>query len=176
MNPCAKTYLVVICILPVVSGCTSLAYRTGIANCAPVYGNWCGENYPLFGYKPQPVDAWDEACRDHDRCYDRGEAQSTCDDEFLGDLERLSDQQLAPRRMHNAYSWFRRDGRVEGWIKFSDEAWGILADCRGGDGRAAEFYCAVGGRIECELGPTSGPGRAGMPCTCNGNSGIIVEH
>lgn len=176
MNLHPKMYLVVISILPVVAGCTSFAYQTGMADCAPVYGNWCGENYPLTGYNPQPVDAWDEACRDHDKCYDSGKGKATCDDEFLRDLERLSEQRLAPRRMYNVYSWFRRDGRVEGWFKFSDETWGVLADCRGGDGRAAEFYCAINARAECELDPTERPGRAGMACTCNGDSGIIVEH
>lgn len=170
-----KMYLVSICTLPVVFGCASIAYKTGMAECAPVYGNWCGENYPLPGYNPNPVDLWDQACRDHDKCYDSGNSKAACDNQFLGDLERLSDQRLAPQRMYNAYSWFRKSGQIEGWFKFSDEAWGVFADCRGGDGRAATFFCAIDAYTECQLDPTASRGRAGMPCTCNGDSGIIVE-
>ena len=61
------------------SGCTSVAYKTVLKECAHVYGNWCGENYPLTGYNPSTVDSWDSACRSHDQCYDSVESKSSCD-------------------------------------------------------------------------------------------------
>ncbi|GEM_PF-4527320 len=169
------SYIGILFILFFLGGCTSMAYKVGFAECAPVYGNWCGENYPLPGYDPPTVDEWDSACRDHDKCYGSSEEKRKCDRKLVKELERLSYEQLAPLRMHNAYSWFRRDGYVGGWVQFTDEIWGASADCKGGDGREAKFYCALNPYFSCPLDSSDGPGHAGMFCPCNGYTGIIVE-
>lgn len=165
--------------LIMLSGCIPAMHKMGLTECAPVYGNWCGESYPLAGNDPQPVDSWDRACRTHDRCYgDENKSKTTCDREFLNELEYLSQSRLAPQRMHNAYSFFRKDGQITGWVRFTDEFWSITASCEGGDGERAQFYCAQYGNYGCPLHPDSGPGYAGLRCTCPGfplNSGIIVE-
>ncbi|HHB12814.1 MAG TPA: hypothetical protein ENK62_06410 [Chromatiales bacterium] len=44
--------------------------------CMPLYGNWCGVDYPPKGTFPPPVDEFDAACMRHDLC--------TAGDDFLG--------------------------------------------------------------------------------------------
>src|SRR5262245_19289128 len=112
------------------SSCTSILYKMNVVDCAPVYGNWCGENYPISGYDPDPVDEWDSACRDHDHCYGSSQDKRSCDDELLEEFERLSYQQLTPQRMYNAYEWFKRNGYVGGWVEFTNETWGLIASCK----------------------------------------------
>ena len=56
-----------------------------------------------------------------DKCYDDGESKEYCDLVFLDELESLSYAWLAPQEMHNAYSWFRKDGQVNGWVNFGEE-------------------------------------------------------
>jgi hypothetical protein len=166
----------IVCLLVLLApGCTSVGYKVGIADCAPVYGNWCGENYPIAGYNPRAVDEWDAACRTHDRCYDGNGSRAACDRALVRELESLSRERLSPSRMYNAHSWFRRDGSIVAWLQFTDEWWGMFASCKGGDGRAARFGCAVGWGAGCELDADDGPGRAGMPCTCGFYRGVIVE-
>ena len=168
-----STILLVIWTL--LNGCTSVFYKLGILECGPVYGNWCGENYPLAGNDPAPVDSWDRACRAHDRCYEEGKkSRDSCDSAFIRELSRLSRTRLAPQRMHNAYSYFQRDGRIDGWIQFVDEVWGFSASCKGGDGEGAQFFCQSNFAV-CPLNPDMGPGRAGFPCICRGLPGLIVE-
>ncbi|MES9856903.1 MAG: hypothetical protein ABW166_09910 [Sedimenticola sp.] len=177
MNTCSLIKLKAIALLTLLaaSGCSTVLHPIGGAECAPVYGNWCGENYPLTGFEPRPVDAWDRACRKHDKCYESGKSKDYCDEYFVAELEELSYQHLAPQEMHNAHSWFRKDGWLGGGINLLDEAWSISASCEGGDGRAAEFYCALNQFNGCWLNPTISPGRAGMPCSCGMYPGIIVE-
>ena len=157
------------------TGCSSIAYKMGVADCAPVYGNWCGENYPLTGYDPRPVDTWDRACMRHDKCYDDGTSKEVCDREFIAELEELSYKRLAPQRIHNAHSVFRKDGFVGGWVGFGHEFWAAGATCEGGDGVRAQFFCALNYYNSCPLSQTFGPGRAGMRCNCRGYPGTIVE-
>ena len=167
-----------------VSGCAPLGYKIGLADCAPVYGNWCGENYPLPGNNPPPVDGWDEACRDHDKCYEGGRRKSACDERFVEDLNDLASRGPVPQRMRNAHSWFREDGYFEGHINFLDELWAISADCEGGDGEETEFYCVNPYNLynpydqnypyyKCAL--RTGSGRAGTPCRCGRYQGVIFE-
>jgi len=157
----------------ILAGCTSVGYKVGLAKCAPVYGNWCGENYPLAGHDPPAVDAWDRACRAHDKCYEISENRMSCDDEFTRELRRLSVSTLAPRELHNAHSWFTRDGWVGGNIGLSAELWSLSARCEGGDGRPARFFCQYYAGGFQELSQSIGPGREGMPCA--GGFGYIVQ-
>ena len=164
--------VLVVLVVPLL-GCSAIGFA-GLKDCAPVYGNWCGENYPHEGANPPAVDSWDAACRNHDKCYGKGISEELCDLEFVAELEKLSREQLAPRRMHNAHSWFRRDGFLGGSIKVEDEFWAAGASCKGGDGRAALFYCVtlMGG---CPLNPHYGGGHEGLPCFCGPVRGQIVE-
>ena len=161
-----------------VSGCAPLGYKIGLADCAPVYGNWCGENYPLPGNNPPPVDGWDRACRDHDKCYEGGRRKSACDERFVEDLNDLASRIPIPQRMHNALSWFREDGNFWGRTRFSDVYWAFSADCKGGDGEEAQFYCVSYVQyypyyFKCDV--STGRGLDGMPCRCNGYQGVIFE-
>ena len=168
-------HLAIVAVCGMASACTSVGHKIGMTKCAPVYGNWCGEDYPLKGFNPRPIDNWDRACRDHDKCYESGASKSECDSRLVSQLERLSHRQLAPQRIHNAHSFFSSYGYKEGWFQFADEAWGLHANCEGGDGRAAEFYCVLNAWNSCPLVSTAGPGRAGMLCNCAGFPGRIVE-
>ncbi|MCY4229130.1 MAG: hypothetical protein OXF20_15860 [Gammaproteobacteria bacterium] len=174
-----NTRVVLVISLIFLSGCVPAMHKMGLTKCAPVYGNYCGENYPLAGYEPTPVDSWDQACQAHDRCYGDGYKSKTyCDREFLDELEYLSQDRLIPQRMLNAHSYFRKDGRIEGWVQFIHEGWSLTASCEGGDGARAQFYCVQNNYDRCWLDSDSGPGRAGLPCNCLGyplNSGIIFE-
>ena len=169
----------VVCLLVLFgSGCTSAGYKLGLASCAPVYGNWCGENYPLSGYDPRPVDAWDSACRTHDKCYDSGGSRAACDRALVRELEELSRERMAPIRMYNAHSWFRQDGSVVAWLQFTDEFWGMTASCKGGDGKRARFACQVGPMMgqRCDLSASAGPGHQGVACHCGPYWGRVVEY
>ncbi len=58
--------------------------------CMPLYGNWCGVDYPPPGSFPPPVDAFDAACMRHDLCTGRrGFGNAVCDRALVADLERL---------------------------------------------------------------------------------------
>lgn len=155
-------------------GCGQTLHSVGLASCAPVYGNWCGENYPLTGYEPDTVDSWDEACMVHDKCYESGKSKSACDRQFVQKLERLSRRRLAPQEMANAHSWFRRDGWVGGFISLKSEAWAAGADCKGGDGRRARFYCQTPFG-SCPISAGVGPGQPGYPCNCGGAPGRLAQ-
>lgn len=160
----------------IVTGCTELSYKMGIADCAPAYGNWCGENYPTTGFTPRPVDTWDRACRAHDLCYDAGGDKLACDREFLDDLERAARSRIIPQAMLNAHSWFTNDGHFGGFQSVHSMFWAASADCDGGDGESAKFFCqTIYG--PCPLSPTAIPGgRQGMwACQCNGVPGQIGE-
>lgn len=156
------------------AACTQLFYDLGPASCAPVYGNWCGENYPLDGYDPPTVDDWDEACRSHDLCYDSGKNKKYCDRQFQEELEDLSRDYLAPQAMANAHSWFKPDGQLIGFISLDSELWAMSASCKGGDGREAEFFCQTNYGA-CRLSAYDGPGQQGYPCRCGGAPGWIGE-
>lgn len=68
-----------------------LAFSTPAkAACFPVYGFWCGADWPPRGRNPRPIDAFDAACMRHDYCYERfGEDDRRCDAGFVQDLHGL---------------------------------------------------------------------------------------
>ena len=168
----ARFSVLVLLMLPLV-GCAATGFA-GLKDCAPVYGNWCGKNYPHKGENPPAVDKWDAACRSHDRCYENGTKKDLCDRRFVATLERLGREQLVPLRMYNAHSWFRKDGWVAAVFRAQDEIWAAGASCKGGDGCPARFACSTAWNW-CPLNPNRGGGHAGMPCYCNGVPGLIVE-
>lgn len=156
-------------------GCVQLAYKFGVKPCAPVYGNWCGENYPLTRNDPDEVDDWDSACRTHDKCYESNSDKRSCNLRFSRELERLSRTRLAPQAMANAHSWFTEDGQVFAFVSIGTEAWAAGAACEGGDGRIARFYCQTNFGT-CWLSASVGPGQQGQyRCHCGGVPGRIGE-
>lgn len=169
-----STVLILFILLSIITGCTSIAYKAGLKDCAPVYGSWCGENYPNNGANPYPVDDWDNACRAHDKCYDSGQSKQSCDADFIYRLEFLSYNQLAPQDMYNAYDYFKKDGYVSGWFNLAGEFSDALKECDGSDGKPSMFLCQTQ-MGACPLNPNSGPGRAGMACNCSGYLGVIIE-
>ncbi len=66
------------------------AHGEARAKCMPIYGNWCGANYPPPGANPPPVDVFDDACRRHDHCYLRFGAANHCDVAFVHELRALA--------------------------------------------------------------------------------------
>lgn len=60
--------------------------------CVPVYGNWCGLNYPPAGAFPPPVDPFDAACMRHDLCLVGPGPEAACDLAFAGELAALAVQ------------------------------------------------------------------------------------
>jgi hypothetical protein len=61
-----------------------------------LYGNYCGPNYGDLSYKTAPLDMLDQACLDHDRCYDsrhHGLQQScACDVKMIEDIIEAFDK------------------------------------------------------------------------------------
>ena len=144
--------------------------------CQPIYGNWCGKGYPAYdvtGYKPDPVDVWDEACMQHDICYE-GENRRACDRAFARRLERLDRQGVpAPHQIVNAYNYFK-DRKPSRWfnVSFKDFFNVYALSCRGGHGQPV-LFCDVGlGRQNCEI--SIGLEAYGHWCYCDGPSGRLV--
>ena len=137
--------------------------------CQPIYGNWCGKNYPashITGVEPEPVDVWDAACMVHDKCYESRTSKSVCDAEFSDRVEELGGQGVpAPRQLINAYNFFKeslpyRSIRITG----EDIVNAMTLSCAGGDGTPA-YFCDVGlGRHNCQI--TMGFRGEGEPCFC----------
>lgn len=64
--------------------------RPATAKCFPMYGNWCGANYPPPGTNPPPADPFDDACRRHDYCYAMVGPSDACDVALVRDLNMLA--------------------------------------------------------------------------------------
>lgn len=78
------------------------------AKCFPVYGNWCGANYPHPATNPPPVDAFDDACRRHDICWAMTGGGTGCDLAFVQELHGLAWQYgYLPRPLQWAESLLR---------------------------------------------------------------------
>jgi hypothetical protein len=58
--------------------------------CMPIYGNWCGPDYPPAGTTPPPVDAFDAACMRHDLCTAGPGPDKACDMALVGELRNLA--------------------------------------------------------------------------------------
>ena len=57
----------------------------------PIYGNYCGPLYPPKGSKPIPIDAIDNACKNHDMCYDYyGYLDKDCDKAIINELQLVT--------------------------------------------------------------------------------------
>ena len=59
--------------------------------CMPIYGNWCGIDYPSRGWPP-PVDAFDAACMRHDLCTAGPGSNKPCDIVFVTELRSIAAQ------------------------------------------------------------------------------------
>ncbi len=58
--------------------------------CIPLYGNWCGIDYPPAGRFPPPVDEFDAACMKHDFCTGGSFfGKKYCDKALVYELNRL---------------------------------------------------------------------------------------
>lgn len=60
--------------------------------CVPVYGNWCGPDYPPTGTFPPPVDLFDAACMRHDLCSAGPGPEAACDLQLAAELRVLEAQ------------------------------------------------------------------------------------
>ena len=71
-----------------ISACT--AGDKQIATEFPIYGNWCGPNYPKAG-NPSPIDRTDLACKNHDLCYAKnGYFNAKCDNDLIAYLKSFT--------------------------------------------------------------------------------------
>jgi len=59
--------------------------------CVPIYGNWCGIDYPSHG-APPPVDAFDAACMRHDLCTAGPGPDTPCDIALVSELRGIAAQ------------------------------------------------------------------------------------
>lgn len=61
----------------------------------PIYGNYCGPLYPPNSMKPLALDEVDNACKNHDRCYElNGYFNQNCDMQLEMDLMAIEPQSL----------------------------------------------------------------------------------
>jgi hypothetical protein len=143
--------------------------------CQPVYGNWCGKGYPAYevtDYMPEPVDVWDEACKEHDLCYDkhgnyRNTTEKECDELLTQKFELLDLQGIpAPHQIINAYNYFKKNKPYRNMVISSKDLWiANTISCKGNEGIPTVF-CDVGrGRDNCEI--TMGSKVQGTPCFCD---------
>ncbi|WPL15763.1 hypothetical protein Thiowin_00680 [Thiorhodovibrio winogradskyi] len=58
--------------------------------CMPIYGNWCGIDWPQAGHVPPPIDPFDAACMRHDLCTAGFGSDIACDRAFVGELHALA--------------------------------------------------------------------------------------
>jgi len=63
----------------------------------PIYGNWCGLNYPADpSIAAEPIDDLDAACKQHDICYEsRGMYDCSCDGEMSATVAKLAADPLS---------------------------------------------------------------------------------
>jgi hypothetical protein len=140
--------------------------------CQPVYGNWCGKGYPAYevtGYMPEPVDVWDNVCKEHDLCYDNnaGGSKSYCDTALANSLERFDQRGIpAPHQIINAYNYFKENKPFRQFnVSFRDLWNASTISCKGGEGLPT-IFCDVGrGRDNCEI--SMGHQGEGAPCFCD---------
>jgi hypothetical protein len=77
--------------LPLAAVLTLMAASDAHAfKCMPIYGNWCGPNYPPAGTAPPPIDAFDAACMHHDLCTAGPGPDTPCDIALVQELHALS--------------------------------------------------------------------------------------
>ncbi|MGB5736665.1 MAG: hypothetical protein WBM40_19730 [Thiohalocapsa sp.] len=80
---------------PVILACLTSLMLSGFGTpalafkCMPIYGNWCGIDYPNHGWPP-PVDAFDAACMRHDLCTAGPNPQKPCDIAFVNELRGIA--------------------------------------------------------------------------------------
>lgn len=96
-------------LLPTYAPCYSACTAARTLACAveavqqPFHGNYCGINRKGDGYKKKPVDALDEACRRHDRCYDMwGRATCSCDKRLAADALKVAPTLKTSKARENA--------------------------------------------------------------------------
>ena len=162
----------IIVTLVVVSGCASNKMLVTNSDgdqvsvkCQPIYGNWCGKGYPAYnitGFKPKPVDVWDEACMQHDFCYGKYDkekkevkriGEEICDREFSQTLEDLDTQGIpAPHQIINAYNYFKENKPYRQIYISWEDIWNVnTLSCEGNEGKPT-LFCDVGlGRDNCEI-------------------------
>ncbi|EIC23620.1 hypothetical protein [Thiorhodovibrio frisius] len=81
-----QTVLAAFMAVGLAGGCESvLAFK-----CMPIYGNWCGIDWPQAGHFPPPIDDFDAACMRHDLCTADPRSDTPCDRAFVGELHALA--------------------------------------------------------------------------------------
>jgi hypothetical protein len=57
----------------------------------PVYGNYCGPLHPPKGMNPVAIDGVDNACKNHDKCYENyGYFNKNCDLKIIENLKKTN--------------------------------------------------------------------------------------
>jgi hypothetical protein len=76
--------------LPFAAGLLLAASNAQAFKCMPIYGNWCGPDYPPAGTSPPPVDPFDAACMHHDLCTAGPGPDTACDIALVRELRGLA--------------------------------------------------------------------------------------
>ncbi len=141
-------------------------------SCQPVYGNWCGKGYPAYettGFKPEPVDQWDAACKRHDLCYDKyGEkSKDHCDRNFSNELESIYNSGVpVPHQIVNAYNVFKEHKSYRFVNVSFEDLWDAkTVSCDGTEGIPALFCDVNMGKMNCEV--SMGLRMEGARCFCD---------
>ena len=161
----------------IMTGCSSKTFvraengQQVKVECQPIYGSWCGKGYPSYevtGVKPKPVDIWDEACMEHDLCYDKyGEnGEEMCDRKFSNKLEDIHILGIpVPHQIQNAYNVFKEDMIYRAInISFKDIWNANTVSCDGKEGIPALFCDVRMGPYNCEI--SMGMEWYGEKCFC----------
>jgi len=88
MHPKLKIILVMPLLL---ASCGLLSKNKANKDSFPVYGNYCGINYPKKGENPVPIDKTDLSCKKHDQCYEAmGYFNKKCDKDLIKNLNSVT--------------------------------------------------------------------------------------
>lgn len=88
----------------------------------PLYGNWCGLGYPKTGENPPALDLVDQACKQHDLCYEqRGQFSCSCDVELNEEIayqlyldSYTPNQEKLAKQLHRYFSVAPCTGTADG--------------------------------------------------------------
>lgn len=108
-----KKIFVGILLLSAITSCETFSKLEAVSS-FPIYGNYCGPDYPKTKSTAIPIDMTDLACKDHDLCYEQnGYLNATCDQELVDDLKRSQPQTLIEKNTRKLIiSYFKRSPKI----------------------------------------------------------------
>jgi hypothetical protein len=105
--------LLSIILLSFLSACAVFSNKDSVGQ-FPIYGNWCGPAHPKKGTNPKPIDKTDQACKNHDICYEKnGYLNKKCDKQLIADLKSFRpDDKIEQFARKAILSYFKKSPKL----------------------------------------------------------------